>query len=50
VIKGISLMLPYNNAFEPPGCQLLWRAARAREEFAPAARTDCRRAAAQRGR
>jgi hypothetical protein len=43
------MLLP-NNVFEPPGLPDLWRAAGALREFAPAARSDCRIAAAQRGR
>jgi hypothetical protein len=39
-----------NIAFEPSGMPQLTRAAGAGEEFAPAARSGCRRAAAQRGR
>ena len=39
-----------NNAFEPSGGPQLWRAAGALGESAPAARSDHRRAAAQRGR
>ena len=39
-----------NIAFEPTGWRYLRRAAGALEEFAPAARSNCRCAAAQRGR
>jgi hypothetical protein len=41
---------PPNNAFEPSVRPPFWRAAGALREFAPAARSDRRRAAAQRGR
>jgi hypothetical protein len=41
---------PSNNAFEPPGAPDLRRAEGACEELAPAARSCCRLAAAQRGR
>ena len=39
-----------NYAFEPSGLRQLWRAAGARGKFAPAARSYCPFAAAQRGR
>jgi hypothetical protein len=46
----VDLALPPNIAFEPPGWPHLRRAAGGGGESAPAARSDCRRAAAQRGR
>ena len=49
MIRGTTTAPP-NIAFEPSGWPLVWRAAGVVAEFAPAARSERRRAAAQRGR